>query len=392
MLVDLFDKPFLAGVEQGLQRAPRRGRLKGLYPRRVGSNADELKLLPILCILIIVSCVQGPVSRSAQSLGTVVVITLYDRIKPRYFRESFAIADEIYRLMNREEEDSDLVRLREAAGNEAVGISSHTFTVLDAALEVAEHSAGAFTPLIEPLVNLWDIGGANPRVPADAEIASALSTMQRKNLQIIPSDHLPEHLPEHPHRVFLTEEGMGVDLGGIAKGYAADRVAEYLRSQGVEQAILDFGGNIVTIGAKGESLPWIIGIQRPGGERGTYLGTLPSVSTSIVTAGVYERYFTENGRRYHHILDPASGYPAEQNVDAVVVVAEESMTADAWSTALFVLGQKAGSDLVESLEDIEAVFIGSDKSIYLSSGLRDIFTLLDDDYRIAPLSTENDGN
>ena len=134
-------------------------------------------------------------------------------------------------------------------------------------------------------------------------------------------------------RVFLKKEGMGVDLGGIAKGYAADLVSDYLKSVGVRQAILDFGGNIVTIGRKTEESPWLIGIQHPDRRRGVYLGTLLADDISIVSSGVYERYFVEDGLRYHHLLDPATGFPVENGLEGVAVVAERSIVADGYSTA-----------------------------------------------------------
>lgn len=182
--------------------------------------------------------------------------------------------------------------------------------------------------------------------------------------------------------VFLKKEGMGLDFGAIAKGYAADLAADYLRAQGVGQAILDFGGNIVTIGRKNEERSWLIGIQRPDNPRGTYLGTLPSADTSIVTSGVYERYFIRDGRRYHHLLDQKTGFPAVNKLQGVVIVSDRSIIADAYSTAVFVLGLEAGRALVEATEEIDAVFITTDNRIHLSSGLPDAFTLLDEEYAL----------
>lgn len=331
-------------------------------------------MLMFLIVLLIFSCTPRAVSRSIQSLGTVITITIYDRPRNRYFQESFDIVREIHDLMSLEVDGSDLVRVNRSAGREAVTVHPHTFEVLKNAVEIAEHSSGAFTALIEPLVSLWDIAG-DPRIPDDSEIAAALLLMNPDDLVLLPPTD-----SQDPPKVFLKKEGMGLDLGAIAKGYAADLAADYLREQGVGQAILDFGGNIVTIGRKNEERSWLIGIQRPDNPRGTYLGTLPSADTSIVTSGVYERYFIRDGRRYHHLLDQETGFPAVNNLQGVAIVSDRSIIADAYSTAVFVLGLEAGRSLVEATEEIDAIFITTDNRIHLSSGLPDAFTLLDEEY------------
>ena len=350
-------------------------------------NRQLSYLLPALglsSLLLFTACTSNDsgVQKSIQSLGTVVSITLYDRPKSRYFEEAFALVEEVHDLMSLEVENSDLQRLKEVAGREAVPIHHHTLAVLTEALRIAEISHSAFTPLIEPLVRLWDIGGENPRIPSATEIEDALFRTALEDLEIIPADN-PQTGTQW---VFLKKEGMGVDLGAIAKGYAADLVTDYLKLQGVERAILDFGGNIVVIGRKTEERPWLIGIQHPDRRRGVYLGTLPADDISIVTSGVYERYFVEAGVRYHHLLDIATGFPAKNGLDGVAIVADRSTLADGYSTAVFVLGLEAGGTLIEESEGIEAIFVSSDNRVYLSSGLLDDFILIDAEYEVRSLA------
>ena len=330
------------------------------------------------CILLCACSSGQAISRSIQSLGTVITVTIHDRPRSEYFDGAFALVEEIHDLMSLEVAGSDLLRLKEAAGREAVPIHPHTLQVLNEALVMAERSSAAFTPLIEPLISLWGITGENPRVPSEEEIGKAQEAINLNELEITVSEN-PDN---EPHRAFLKKAGMGIDFGGIAKGYAADLVSEYLKDQGVGQAILDFGGNIVTIGRKSEERPWIIGIQHPDKRRGEYLGTLPADDLSIVTSGVYERYFVDGGRQYHHLLDASTGFPADNGLDGVAVVSDRSIIADGYSTAVFVLGLEAGMALAEATEELEAVFISSDKRVYLSSGLRETFTLLDDEYKM----------
>ncbi len=318
--------------------------------------------------------------RSHESLGTIVTISIYGRADNELFEKSFKIADKIHDLMSLEVADSDLSRINGSAGVSAVDIDPMTREVLEEALHLAVISNSAFTPLIQPLVSLWDIGGDNPRIPSPEELEKAVGNISLDDLRIIPA----AESSSGNNQVYLAKKGMGVDLGGIAKGFAADEVKEFLVNSGVERAILDFGGNIVTIGSKRAEQSWTIGVQRPDQDRGEYLGTLPSVDNSIVTSGVYERYFQKGGYHYHHLLNSKTGYPENNGLEGVVIVAENSMLADGYSTAVFILGKEAGMRLVESTEEIEAVFIDRDKSLSISSGLQNDFVLRNREYQLAP--------
>jgi thiamine biosynthesis lipoprotein len=346
---------------------------------------DKFIAFVVISVTLFASCgtetPPEPVRRSVESLGTIVTITIYDDPKPGYFDGAFALVDQVYRLMSLQLEDSELVALNAAAGVAPVEVSPMTMEVLQAARGIAEQSNGRFTPMIEPLVALWDIGGVNPRIPGEDELAEAVELMDLDILELYPS----ENPRREPHRAYLNTEGAGVDLGGIAKGYAADLVSDYLKEQGVTQAILDFGGNILTIGRKNEERPWIIGLQRPDMRRGIYLGTVPAEDISVVTSGVYERFFEENGVRYHHLLNPDTGFPVENRLEGVAILSDVSMTADGYSTALFGLGLEDGLAAANRSDEIEAIFITADKKVYLSDGIAGEFQLLDEEYEIAVL-------
>ena len=164
--------------------------------------------------------------------------------------------------------------------------------------------------------------------------------------------------------------GMQVDLGSIAKGYVTDEIAEYCRSRGVTCGILNFGGNVVVIGNRPDGEPWNVGIQDPKEPTGQPLITLPTTDGAVVTSGVYERGFTLDGVRYHHILDPKTGWPVQNGLASVTLLTKDSLTADAYDTACFVMGLEKGMALVESLPGVEAVFIDTEDNIYYSSGLQ----------------------
>ncbi|MCX8012779.1 MAG: FAD:protein FMN transferase, partial [Rectinema sp.] len=183
--------------------------------------------------------------------------------------------------------------------------------------------------------------------------------------------------------VFLRRPGMRLDLGAIAKGYAADEIAQILANHKVKAAIIDLGGNILAFGAKKDKSPWRIGIQDPESERGEYLGIVTGPQMTVVTSGVYERFFIENGTRYHHILSTRTGWPVDNGLLSVSIVSKRSIDADALSTSLFILGMEKGLALLKNFADTYAIFIDKDHKVYLSPGAEKIFTLISKTYRLA---------
>jgi thiamine biosynthesis lipoprotein len=234
-------------------------------------------------------------------------------------------------------------------------------------------SGGAFDPTVGPLVKLWGIGGDDPRLPGEEEIAGALALVDYRDLVI----------DREAGTAFLRRPGQALDLGAIAKGYAADEAVLAAKKARVRRALIDLGGNVFAWGERQKGEAWRIGVQDPRKERGVSLGTLRVKNKSIVTSGVYERYFEEGGKRYHHILSTEDGYPVENGLLAVTVVADSSIEADALSTAVFALGYEKGRALVETRPGTEAIFVFDDSRVILSSGIGEFFSLTGGDYRIA---------
>ncbi len=183
-------------------------------------------------------------------------------------------------------------------------------------------------------------------------------------------------------KTVVLDEGMAVNLGAIAKGYAADRVEEYLRGQGIEKAILNLGGNIVAIGEKDHGTPFRVGLQHPFDSRNEYFGIASVSDKTVVTSGIYERNFEQDGVLYHHILDTQSGYPVDNGVVSVSVIAESSIDADALSTVLFVLGTEKGITLCDSLEGVDCIYVTDDWEVILSEGAGEMFKLSDDGFSL----------
>jgi len=329
----------------------------------------KILLIPVLFCLFPFSCAQHDTSRFEFALGTVCVVTLFEQGRESVYSDIFSRLREIENLMSVNIPSSDVSRVNAAAGIEPVRVHADVFTVIKRAKYFAELSGGAFNPAVGPLVSLWGITGDNPRVPSQNEINDTLPLVNARFIELDSANKT----------VFLTQYGMALDLGAIAKGYAADEAAAIAKRAGVKRAKIDLGGNIVIFGEKPDRTPWRVGIQNPGSNRGEIFGILQITEKTIVTSGVYERYFEENGKRYHHLFDPSSGYPADNGLVSVTIITDNSMDADALSTAVFVLGYEAGSAFLEKYSGAEAVFVFED-SVRKTSGIN--FTLSDMSYRL----------
>jgi len=267
---------------------------------------------------------------------------------------------------------SDVSRINAAAGIEPVQVQEDTFKVIERAVYFAELSGGDFDPAVGPIVSLWGIGG-KPRVPSREEINEALPLINWRNIK----------LDERLKSVFLTRRGMALDLGGIAKGYAADEAVKIIRLREISVAKIDLGGNIFMLGTRSDGKPWKVGIQNPDGRRGSIIGVLSIPEKTIVTSGVYERNFKEDGVFYHHLLSVTTGYPVNNGLVSVTIIADVSMDADALSTAVFVSGYEKGISVLKNYGNARAVFVFEDKSVIAAPGID--FTLKDKKYSMAAM-------
>jgi thiamine biosynthesis lipoprotein len=349
---------------------------------------NPLRILGLFLFLLPAGCTKAPAAQSEFVMGTVCTVNLYDRGTPALYRKIFARLRELEGIMSANREGTDLDRVNLNAGAGPVPVPAELIQVLSTAADYAERSGGAFDPTIGPLVKLWGIGGETPRVPGEEEIREALDLVNWRDLVIDGA----------ARTVFLKRPGMALDPGAIAKGYAADELVRILREAELPGAIIDLGGNIFAYGRKtGEGLgegdePWRIGIQDPLAERGIYIGVLELRDKSVVTSGVYERTFEEGGKHYHHILSVQDGFPVDNGLLSVTIIADHSIDADALSTSAFTLGYDRGRALIESLPGAAGIFIFEDKSVRGTPGALEVFTLRDKNYRILTGSVSKTGN
>ena len=305
----------------------------------------------------------SPVSTSHHAMGTVMTHSVFG---PNAAEALTAVRREIKRLedlFSRFLPDSDISRINRAAGKNFELVSPETIDLLTTALSFFHRFPGCFDVTIAPLVSLWATGKASYSQPAAAGIEQALALVDGIDLVL---DH-------YGQKAALKRPGQAIDLGGIAKGYSADKLLDIFKAFGTTSAFSNLGGNVVTMGAKPNGQPWRVGIQHPREENGL-IGSVAVVDQTVVTSGDYRRFFTDRqGNKHHHILDPTTGYPARSDLISVTIVTRSSLVADAMATIVFIAGIEKGMAILKHFPEIEAVLVDSDMNIHISSDLKHRF-------------------
>ena len=326
-----------------------------------------------LCVLLsLLLCMGSFCSCSAEKkhsstfylMDTLIGVTLYTS-DAAYAREVFegceALLGELEGLWARQKPESEIARFN--ASTEGVSrLDARTVALLETALEVSAATEGAFDITVTPLAELWEICGKEDRLPTDAEMKAALALV----------DYSALHLSDGG--LMKSDGALKVDLGGIGKGAAISLLIDYLKDTDVRGGLVSFGSNVAVFGEKPDGKPFRVALRHPRDERGT-VGTLTmSADTVLSVSGDYERYVTVGGERYHHILNPHTGYPSSTGLASVAVLAEDGALADALSTALFVMGEERAMDFYASeMYKFEAVFVDENGNIRVTEGLRGLF-------------------
>ena len=330
----------------------------------------------VLLILLAACGHNSPHRESRLILGTTSTITIHDRRLPRgIFDRVFERVAAIEALMSINEsnyDDTEVLRINRAAGREPVAVSDDTFSVIESGIRFGKASNGAFDITVGPLVALWGIGTPRETVPSQEEIDAVLPLIDFRRIE----------LDFAQRTVYLPREGMAIDVGGVAKGYAVEEAARLLAEAGIQHAVLDFGGDIYTVGRRRDGDAWRIGLQSPESGRGSIIGIIESSNNAIVTSGAYERFFIQDGQRYHHLFDIATGRPARNTLTSVTAIADDAMLADVFSTAGYVAGLEEGLRIFKAMPDVEGIFVTEDRSIYVTEGVAAAFRVIDDTYRL----------
>lgn len=296
-------------------------------------------------------------------MDTVVTIRAIGKDSEQVTQDAFSEMKRVESVFSRFIYESEISEINRRAG-QWVEVSEETLDVIAEGIRFGELTNGTFDITIGPLLALWGFGDSrhNQRVPSEEELAEALAHVDYTRVEL-DRDNLLVRIPE----------GFILDLGGIAKGFAVDQGAETLRAAKIKHALVNAGGDISAIGTRQDGNLWRVGIQDPR-ETSEILAIVQVRDKAIVTSGDYQRYFEQDGVRFHHIIDPFTGYPAD-GLTSVSVVAPTAREADAYSTAFFVLGLEASKELVERLPEIETVIVDETGEIWVSSGLREVIQM-----------------
>ena len=303
------------------------------------------------------------------AFDTVVSITYYDEKDAEAVRKIMDRLDYYEMIFSRTLKDSELytinARLAEAAKqglqDVTVPLSAPMRQALSLTLEYAALTGGAFDPTLGRLLEIYDFSGQAHRVPSEAERTEILSHCGWEKLTVEPVSGAGASA--YRWQLTVADPDIVIDLGGMAKGYIADRLKEELLAEGVKSAIINLGGNILVLGSKPDGSAYTVGVQKPEAGSSAYLITFPLTDASAVTSGSYQRFFEEGGVTYHHLLDPKTGLPAESGLTSVTVVTESSAEADILSTALFVMGEGAAREFLENFIDIDVYFVDENEAV-----------------------------
>ena len=325
-----------------------------------------------------------PISISSIKLNTAVQITIYDSQDKALLDDCLALCDKYELIFSRTNEKSELYKLNHrkdvSDGDFSTDgqttpypvngtadtwhISEDLAALLSEGLDITRESDGAFDIAIAPLTSLWDFTAEDPKVPDDAAIQKALPLCSSDGVTIDGQD------------ITLPSDDIQFDVGAIAKGYIADRLKDFLIKKGVKSAIINLGGNVLCIGSKPDGTPFKIGIQKPFADRNETEAVMDITGKSVVSSGIYERCFKQDGKLYHHILNPQTGYPYDNGLISVTIISDQSVDGDALSTTCFALGLEDGLKFAEK-KGVQAVFITEDYELHYTDGFRDEIRVTD---------------
>lgn len=349
---------------------------------KILSSSFAKKIICIVCIAVIL--ISGTIiiknimySNSKHASGTdfyfdtVVTIEIYDSDSSSSAKSlldtCFTICETYDEMFDMYNEDSEIWAINHADGNH-ISVSSDTVGILNVSRYFSDITDGAYDVTIGSVSQLWDFTSESPSIPGEDEITDALESVNYESI-ILYTD---------VNEVLVKDSAARIDVGAIAKGYVSDKIKSYLETQGVTSAMINLGGNIELIGSKTDGTDFTIGVQKPFGEDDETIATVKLSDKAIVTSGIYQRYFEKDGTIYSHLLSTKTGYPIDNDLLSVTVIADSGIDSDGLSTSAMLSGLEDGIDIVEDYINAEAIFITSDYEIILTSGLEqngDVITL-----------------
>jgi len=325
----------------------------------------------ILIVMIVMSMINNQptkqVSKTYFYLGTVIDITVYDTDDDQILKEISDLILKYENMLSRNILSSDISKLNQSNG--PMTVSEETYMLIKEAIRYSEFTDGYFDITINPIVELWAIGTEEAKVPIDSEIEQALESIDFKNIVLLENNQVE------------LINGATIDLGGIAKGFIADEIAALLDKNQFEKALINLGGNVFALGSSTEDAPWNIGIRHPLNNQSGVLLKITLDNKSVVTSGIYERFLELDGKVYHHIFDPYTGYPMDNELLSLTVISDESIDGDALSTGLFNMGLDKAFQKASELS-VDLIVVTKDNKIYITPYLSDKITVFDENYQV----------
>ena len=338
----------------------------------------KMQYIILICILLLTGCGSGTKQNKIEadvnatvenipsetkeffSMDTYMTVTAYGLNAKKVVKQAQTRVEQLDDRLSVGKDDSEVSELNNTS---KAKLSGDTFYLMSRALEICDTTDGAFNPAIYPLMELWGFTTGEYKVPTKSERQKKLANMNPQNIKLF----------ENTNEVTFANKGMKVDFGGIAKGYASAEIMNIFRENGIESGMVSLGGNVQVLGSKTDGSLWRVAIQNPETEK-DYLGILEIRDKAVITSGGYERYFEQNGKVYHHIIDPFTGVPAENGLKSVTIVSEDGVLADGLSTALYVMGTESAKKFWMSHSDeFDVVLLTEDEKLYVSEGIEDSF-------------------
>ena len=295
------------------------------------------------------------------AMDTYMTLTAYGKNADKALNEASDAIKKLDELLSTEDENSEIYKLNESG---SAKLSEFSSDLMRKSIEINQETNGAFNPAVYPLMRLWGFTTQQYKIPNDGEIQELLPK----------TDFSKIGFNENTRSVKFKLSGMGIDFGGIAKGYTSAKIMDIFRNNDLTGGLVSLGGNVQVMGSKPDGNIWRVAIQNPD-ENADYLGVLEINDKAVITSGGYERYFEQNGKRYHHILDPKTGSPAESDLQSVTIVSDDGALADGYSTSLFIMGlDKAIEFWKENPDKFDMILYTNDEKLYVSSGISNEFS------------------
>lgn len=323
-------------------------------------KTHTLLFLILLTIVLFTGCSQNttPITETDFCMNTYISITVYGEKDAKLIDEAFSLCHEYDELLSRTSETGDLAKI-ENNRKSLVEVSEHTVNIIKIYKDLYETSEYMLDCTVGELTDLWNFSENTDTIPSENDILTAIDTIRLDDLQV------------NDNQAILLSDFATLDFGAVAKGYIADQIKQFLIDEGVKSAILNFGGNVTTIGSRPDGEKFNIGIQLPFAETEEVITSVQVEDMAVVTAGIYERYIESNGVIYHHILNPFTGYSVESDLLSATIICEDAALGDAYSTICILLGKDKALELINNTDGIEAILIDENQDLIFSDNASD---------------------